>query len=436
MPSWLQLIGAMYRVRPQINRNRHKHGELYTVRLFGIGNFVVPTTPELVRAAFTAPADVLVAGEANGLGPVLGYNSLLATDRDKHLRQRKLMLPPFHGARMKEYERLIEAITRAEIATWPVDKPFPVLPSTSRITLRAILTAVFGAHDEVADRLEALLPKLTTLGSALSVFPKLQRDLGRFSPWGHFLRVREEVYDLLNGLIDEARRDPNIADRTDVLALLVQATYDDGQPMATEEIRDQLVTTLAAGHETTAGQLAWAVERLRRHPRVLAKLRAEVDAGGRDYLEATIRELQRVRPVIMFTTRLVKKPFVLGNYRLPPGTFVSIGGAVLHFDERLYPDAREFRPERFLDAKPGTYSWLPYGGGVRRCIGASFAHMEMEVVLRTILATYDLQSTTASPERFRFRGVAYVPGDGGVAVVRRRLPARGNAAPVADTVSA
>jgi cytochrome P450 len=433
MPSWLQLLGTIYRVRPMMARQRERYGDLYSTKLLGLGTFVVAADPALIRAAFTAPADVLVAGEANQLSPILGENSLLATDGDHHLRQRKLLLPPFHGARMKDYERMIEEIAREEIAAWPAGEAFPVLPTTMRITLRAILRAVFGAHDEIAARLERLLPVLTERGSFLSATPFLQRDLGRYSPWGNFLRMRAEVDGLLDQLIDEARRDPNVADRPDVLALLVQARYDDGQPMTSAEIRDQLVTMLAAGHETTATTLAWAVERLRRHPRVLAKLTQEVDAGGREYRDATVREIQRVRPVIMFTTRLVKKPFEIGGYRLAPGTRLALGGAVTHFDERRFPNPREFRPERFVGEKPGTYTWLPFGGGVRRCIGAAFAHLEMEVVLRTILDTYELVPTTAPPEAFNFRGVAYAPAEGGLIEVRPR--ARPSTPVVADSAA-
>lgn len=417
-PSILQLMGTVYRARAQAVRYRGRYGDLYTVRLPGLGAFATPCTPELVRAVFTAPADVLVAGESNQLGPILGENSLLATDGDHHLRQRKLLLPPFHGARMKGYEQLIEDITRAEIADWPIDEEFPIVPTAMRITVKAILRAVFGAHDESLAKLERLLPVLTLRGSQLSAVPFLQRDLGRYSPWGWFLAARRQVDRILDGLIDEARADPAVADRSDVLAMLVQAHYESGDPMTNAEIRDQLVTMLAAGHETTANTLGWAVERLRRHPRVLEKLVAEVDAGGREYRDATVREVQRVRPVIQFTTRLVKKPFELGGYLLPPGTRIALGGAILHFDERYFPNAREFQPERFVGVKPGTYSWLPFGGGVRRCPGATFAHLEMEVVLRVILEQFEIVPTTARPERLLFRGIAQAPADGGMLRVR------------------
>ncbi len=427
-PAPLQLLGMLSRGRPYIQKQQARYGDLFTVRMFTMGDWVFPGTTDLIRKTFTAPADVLHAGESNMLEPILGPYSLLSTDQGQHLRQRKLLLPPFHGARMKEYEQLIEEITREEIAKWPVSEEFSVLPSTMKITLRAILRAVFGAEGETMRRLEELLPELVEKGSALSIVPFIHKDLGPWSPWGKFLKLRGEVDDALDTLINASRADPAIADRGDVLALLVQAHYEDGEPMGNAEIRDQLVTMLAAGHETTANTLGWAVERLRRHPEALARVVHAVDEGDAEYVAATVREVQRVRPVIMFTTRLVKQPFELGGYVLPPGTRIALGGAVTHYDERLFPNAREFRPERFVGVKPGTYSWLPFGGGVRRCIGASFAHLEMEVVLRTILQTYELIPTTDRPERIAFRGVAHAPGQGGRAIVRPRVPAPGRVA--------
>ncbi len=419
-PALFYLLGLLTRVRPLLARSQRRYGDLFSMKVLGMGTWVFPGTPELIRAAFTAPADVLHAGESNGLEPVLGPYSLLATDREQHLRQRKLLLPPFRGARMKDYERLIEEIAAEEVAKWPVGVEFATVPSMNTITLRAILRAVFGAEGEIERRLKELLPEVVEKGSALSVSPLFQKNLGPWSPWGKFLALRAEVDRLLDQLIDQARTDPGLEGRVDVLALLVQARYEDGEPMGNPEIRDQLVTMLAAGHETTANTLGWGIERLVRHPEVLARVQRAVDEGDREYLASTIKEIQRVRPVITMTTRLVKQPFELGGYVLPRGTRIGLAGAVTHFDERLFPNAREFRPDRFLEVKPGTYSWVPFGGGVRRCIGAAFAHLEMEVVLRTVLQTYELTLTTARPERLAFRGIATAPGSGGRVTVRPR----------------
>lgn len=436
LPTTLQELGLVTRLRPYLRRCQRRYGDLFTVSIHGFGNIVVPGDPALIKRTFTASPVTLHSGESSPLGPVLGYNSLLVIDEDVHLRQRRLLLPPFHGERMKGYEQLIERITREEIERWPQERDFAVAPSTMRITLRAILVAVFGAHDTVLARLEELLPPHTTLGSALALLPPVQRDLGRWSPWGRFRRMRAEIDGLMDELIEEARRDPGLAERPDVLALLVQATHEDGSPMRDVEIRDQLMTMMAAGHETTAAQLAWAVERLRRNPDVLERLVAEVDDGGRELRDATIREVQRVRPVIMFTTRLVKEPFELGGYLLPPRTRIALAGALTHYDPRLFPDPFAFSPERFLGRKPETYAWLPFGGGIRRCIGATFAHMEMDVVLRTILQTWTLEPTTAPPERMKFRGIAHAPAGGGMARVRRRAAAAPSRAALAPATVA
>ena len=426
LPTTLQDVALVTRLRPFLRRCQRRHGDLFTVRVHHFGDIVVPADPALIKRTFTASPVALHSGEGSPLGPVLGANSLLVTDEDVHLRQRKLLLPPFHGQRMQRYEQLIETVTREEIAGWPHDREFPVAPSTMRITLRAILLAVFGARGEALERLEQLLPPLTTIGSALTLTPYLQHDLGPRSPWGRFKRLRAQVDAVCDELMAQARRDPDLAERSDVLALLVQATYEDGAPMRDAEIRDQLMTMLAAGHETTAAQLAWIVERLRRHPDVLERLVAEADAGGRELRDATIREVQRQRPVIMFTTRLVKEPFELGGFTLPPRTRIALAGALTHYDERLFPDPFAFSPERFVGRKPETYAWLPFGGGIRRCIGAAFAHMEMDVVLRTILQTYALAPTGAPPERMKFRGIAHTPARGGLARVTPRTGGGGS----------
>ncbi len=331
---------------------------------------------------------------------------------------------------MRTYEPLIAEIAAAEIDALPVGTPFPVGPAMQRITLRAILRAVFGATGRELHELEELLPPWTTQGSRLSLLKPLHRDLGPRSPWGRFLRLRARIDTVLDRLIAIAQADPDLTARPDVLALLVQSTHLDGTPMENAEIRDQLVTTLAAGHETTAHQLSWAVERLSRTPHALARLVDEVDAGGREYRDATLRELQRARPVIPAAGRYTMEPYELGEHLLPQGVHVACAAALTHFDPELFPRPDAFEPERFLDARPDTYSWIPFGGGLRRCIGATFAHMEMDVVLRTLLERVELQPTTAPDERWAFRGVAIAPAQGGVVTLRRRTRAAAPAAPV------
>jgi cytochrome P450 len=303
-----------------------------------------------------------------------------------------------------------------------------------RITLRAILRAVFGAEGRDLAELEELLPPWTEQGSRMAMLNGLHHDLGPRSPWGRFIRLRARVDVVLDRLIATAKADPALEERADVLAMLVQATHLDGSPMEDEEIRDQLVTMLAAGHETTAHQLSWAVERLSRHPEVLARLVEEADAGGRALRDATIRELQRTRPVIAFASRYTMEPYALGHYLLPRGVYIASAAALTHFDPELFPRPDRFDPDRFLDVRPDTYAWIPFGGGVRRCIGATFAHMELDVVLRVLLERVAIAASTEPDERWAFRGVAIAPHRGGIAVVRRRTPAR--PAPTAPVLAA
>ena len=419
----VQTVALLQRQVPWLRRQRARYGEAFTISTLGFRSLVVLSDPALIKRTFTADPVTLHAGEGSPLGPVLGPHSLLTIDEDHHLAQRKLLLPPFHGRRMREYEALIEEETIREVDAWPVGVPFATAPSMQRITLRAILRAVFGARGAELAALEELMPAFVTEGSMLAQLHFLQRDLGPWSPWGRFLARRAAIEEQLDAVIAQARRDPDLEERADVLALLVQATHEDGSPMSDAEIRGELVTLLAAGHETTAHALSWAVERLRRSPAPLARLVDEVDAGeGSAYRDATIQEVLRIRPVLTFAARLVREAFELGEWLLPRGARIGLCAALTHDDPRLFSDPRAFRPERFLERKPETYAWIPFGGGVRRCIGAAFAHMEMDVVLRTVLSRVELLPTDDAGERMAFRGVTHAPSLGGVAVVRRRVP--------------
>ncbi len=427
MPTALQTLAMTTRQRPFLLQARKRHGPMFAVRLAALGDLVVLSDPDLIKHTFTADPKVLHAGSRSPLRAVLGEHSLLGIDEERHLEQRRLLLPPFKGQRMKAYEAIVEELAAEEVDRFPEGVEFPTAAAFQRITLRAILRAVFGATGGHLRRLEELMPALTELGQQVSRFPQLQKDLGPWSPWGRFVRLRARTDDVLDRLIEDARRDPALAERTDVLALLVQARHADGEPMANPEVRDQLVTMLAAGHETTAHTLSWAVERLRRHPDVLERLVAEVDEGGKAFREATIREVQRLRPVIAFAGRFTMRPFEVGGYRIPPGVLIGLSAILTHLDAGLFPDPHRFDPQRFLGVTPGTYSWIPFGGGIRRCIGASFAHMELDVVLRVLLERVELLPTGAPPEPWRFKGVAWSPAAGGRAVVRRRPATRSGA---------
>jgi cytochrome P450 len=397
---------------------RRRYGNLFTLRVVGFARLIIVADPPLIRQVFTEKPTVLHAGgDENPLGPVLGEHSLLVIDEDRHLEQRKLLLPPFHGDRMRAYESLIAEITAAEVETWPDGEVVETLPAFRRITLRAILRAVFGAQGDEVTALERILPPFVDLGAVMATLGRtFQKDLGPWSPWGRFLRTRAAVDRRLDALIERARTDPDLEQREDVLAALVQARHSDGSPMGNAEMRDQLLTLLTAGHETTASTLAWAMERARRNPQVIDRL------GDQAYRDAFIKEVQRQRPVVSFAARTTLAPYELGGYTLPAGVRLALAASLTHFDPDLFPEPDRFRPERFLESKPDTYAWIPFGGGVRRCIGAAFAHMEMDVVLRTLLERVEIGGDPdAVAAGWKFRGVTQVPADGGRVEVRRRV---------------
>src|SRR3954447_18392250 len=420
VPRLVQGLLGLAAQNTTIDLLRRRYGDVFAVALPAIGRAVVVSDPELVRHVFRADPKVLHAGSQSPLRAVLGRHSLLAIDEDYHLSQRKLLLPPFHGERMKSYVTIIEEEAEREMATWPADRSFRTLKPFSRITLNAIIRAVFGAQQQDADDLRRLLPDLVGRGSRLAMLPFLHHDVGAWSPWGKFLRRRAEFDAIVDRLLARARRDEDLEERSDVLALLVQARHEDGSPMHRDEIADELLTLLAAGHETTAATLAWAVERLRRHPAIVARLVDEIAEGGSKLRDATIREVQRVRPTITGAGRQACEPFPLGDWVLPTGTVIMISAQLIHNDARWYDEPQRFDPDRFLGRKPDTYKWIPFGGGMRRCIGAAFAHMEMDIVLRTLLSHLELAAASDPGERWRFRGVAFAPRKGGLAVVRRR----------------
>ncbi|HEX7059534.1 MAG TPA: cytochrome P450 [Solirubrobacterales bacterium] len=408
-------------------RLQHRHGDVFTLSFPYFKRLVYVADPALVKQLFTGSPEQLHAGEANAtvLEPALGPNSVLTLDEAPHMRQRKLLLPPFHGEQIRRYGELIREITLSEMESWPVGEPFALRPHTQRITLAVIMRAVFGVHDEARlTRFEGLIETFSDRVSTVLAFPMLRRDLGRWSPWSRFMRARaaldEFIYEEI--ALRRAEGQAEDTDRDDVLSLLLAATHDDGSPMSDEELRDELVTVLGAGHETTATGLAWAMERLLRAPRVLAKLRESLAAGEDDYLDATVKETLRARPVIVDVARKLTAPVEIGGYALEAGTFVMAAIAALHYREDLFPEPEEFRPERFLEGKADNYAWIPFGGGVRRCIGAAFAEYEMRIVLRAILERADLSAPDPKPERVKVRNITLAPGKG--ALVRLDRPLR------------
>jgi cytochrome P450 len=437
-PRAVQLLHALTSPLRGIPRLRERYGDSITINHAIFGRTVIISDAAEIRQLFQTSPDIVDNIEPN-LGRVLGPGSLFALRGEEHRRQRRLLIPPFHGRRLAAYERIVEDETVRELATWPHDRPFATMPSMMRITLNAILRAVFGAEGAEFEQLRALLPPFVALGSRLALMPVPMIDLGRFSPWGRFWIMRRRYDAIVESLIAKAlhgdlagpAQGPTPLDgRDDILAMMLQSRYEDGSAMSHSEISDQLLTLLSAGHETTATTLAWAVERLRRHPEVLRALVDEVDAGGEALRQASIVEVQRIRPVIDLVGRRVKADSLqLGRWTLPRGCTILASIALLHDDPSVFPDPRAFNPYRFTEAKPDLYQWIPFGGGTRRCLGAAFATMEMNVVLRTMLRDFTLLPTDEPAERWHSRGVANAPAKGGVAVVRRR-PAP---APVATT---
>ena len=416
-PRLVQALRFAVARRGTMHRLRRRYGSAFSVESLNLGRMVMLADVGEVRELFQAAPDLADTPDAN-LGSVLGPGSFFAITGEEHRRQRRLLTPPFHGRRLRAYESLIASETARETATWPQDRPFPVMPSTMRITLNVILRAVFGAEGAELDELRELLPRAVRLGSVLAVLPMLRREVAGRGPGARFRDYRQRYDAIVDTLVARAAADPHLADRDDVLAMLVQARYDDGSPMSRGQIADQLLTLLTAGHETTATTLAWAVERLRRHPEVLERLTAGDDD---ELLDATLIEVQRVRPVIEMTSRQVRADSVrIGRWTLPRGTVVTACIALLHDDPALFPDPERFDPGRFVGARADTHGWIPFGGGVRRCIGAAFASMEMRVVLRTVLRDFTLVPTTEAPERSHSRGIAVAPARGGIAVIRRR----------------
>lgn len=408
-------------------RYQRRYGDMFTVSFPFYRQLVYVADPVLVKELFTTSPEQAHAGEANAtvLEPALGPNSVLTLDEAPHMRQRKLLLPPFHGERIQRYGELIREATLSEMESWPVGEPFALRPHTQRITLAVIMRAVFGVHDE--DRLSRFERLIETFAGRLSLvtaIPPLRRNFGRWSPWARFVAARAALDAFIYEEIALRRAELAGGDMAgdDVLSLLMNARHDDGSPMSDAELRDELVTILGAGHETTATGLAWAMERLLRNPRVLARLRDSVAAGEDEYLDATVKETLRARPVIVDVARKLTAPKTIGGYELPAGTFVMAAIAALHYREDLFPAPDEFRPERFLEGKADTYAWIPFGGGVRRCIGAAFAEYEMRIVLRAILERAELSAPDLKPEKVKVRNITLAPGKG--TLVRLDQPLR------------
>jgi cytochrome P450 len=411
-PPLVQTLRWLLRPISFLESCRRRFGDAFSVTFLGFQTpMVMLSDPEAIRALYTNPRHRLPPGRTLTLQPILGSRSLLLLEGREHLARRKLMLPPLHGERMRAYEATVREAVAREVDGWPAGQPFALHPRMQAVTLEVILRAVFGVtdparRDRLAERLGRLLADTASSGLQFSVL--LSRRFGGPDPLARLQALRREIDAMLTAEIAERRGDP----REDILSLLVTARFEDGEPMDEAEIRDQLMTLLLAGHETTATGLAWTFDLLLRHPPVLERLTAAVDGGDEAYVRAVVSESLRLRPVVPLAGRRLSEELRVDGHVLRPDTDVTPAIWLAHTRADRYPEPYAFRPERFLDGAPSTYAWLPFGGGVRRCIGAAFAEMEMRVALGEILRRRTLRPASASAERVARRNVTFSPAHG------------------------
>lgn len=383
-----------------LQQMRERHGDVFPLRTLG-EQLLVVGDPELARQVFHAPTDVLRAGEGNRrvLGWLLGEHSLILLDGERHMSHRRMLLPPLHGRRLERHAATIRALAEEQLAGWPRGEEVAMLPRVRALTLDVVLCALFG-HAEDLGALRAALLELLSPVEAGSVEARIPAEP----------IARAEA--LVGDQVAARRADARIEQRDDVLSLLLGARYEDGSPLSDAELRDELMTLIFAGTETTAASLAWALERLARAPRALARAAGEASAKSGPYIDAVIQETLRMRPAVPMAARLAARPFQLAEHSIAPGTVIAVSALLIHHRADLYPEPMAFRPERFLDRPPGTYTWIPFGGGVRRCIGGSFALLEMRIVLSALLSQMVPRVAAPAPEGLLGRGNTLVPARG------------------------
>ena len=445
MPVALQTLGQWSRPTAFLERARARYGPRFTIRLLGQPPFVMLSDPEDIKQLFQTAPDVVHPGAgARILEPIVGRHSVILLDEDSHMEQRKLMLPAFHGERMQGLADLMSELAQREFATWPREQPIQLHPRLQRLTLEIILRAVFGLEQGAQlDALRKLLGEILAFAtSPLSLLPPppdLLTSRGpmasigaRFGPMARLQQVDELIFELIaerRGVSEEGAdgRGGTAAKKRSARTCspcCCGARHEDGSPMNPQELRDELMTVLVAGHETTASQLAWVFERLAREPTVLGELYAELDGdAGEQYLSAVVNEILRHKPVLPYAqVAMVKQPVEIGDVLYPPGVALVANAHLLHHDPAIYPEPHAFRPERFLAEPPSTYTWIPFGGGRRRCLGASFAQLEMKLVLRAVLERCELAPAGNRAEATRRRSITISPARGGTVVLHDRTP--------------
>ena len=431
LPSFVQTFHWLFRVYPFLTNCAKRFSSPIGLHFFGFGKVAMFSDPQSIREIFLGDTNVLFAGEGNDLlKPFLGKNSLLILDQERHLRERRLLLPPFHGERMRHYGQFMQDISEEIMNKWPIGKPFAINDYLQEISLEVILRVVFGIEEQqkfvtYKNTITSLLSHIDGFGSIVLFIPLLQKDFGRFSTWGRFQRDMRKF----NDLIYEELQEHSTESGEDILSLLMNATYEDGSKMQAAEIRDQLLTALVAGHETTATALAWALYWLDKTPRVYQKLMDELDAldewepktiSRLPYLDAVCKETLRLNPIVPIVARRLQQDYTINGYRLPKKTLVAPCIFLTHQREDLYPNPQEFRPERFIERKYTPYEFLPFGGGVRKCIGAAFATYEMKLVLATILKRFSIKIKN-NKLKMKRRSVVITPGNLKLIVNERKV---------------
>jgi cytochrome P450 len=402
------LVGGERRMLRLIRR----YGPIMTMPILSLGNVAIVSEPELVKQVFTAPPDVLLGGE--GVGPaaaIYGSGSMFVQEEPEHLRRRKLLTPPLHGAALSSYVPIMENSARAAMHGWPVDRPFEMLKAARALTLDVIVKVIFGVDDpDDVRRLGRPFERLLNLGVSEQLTLRYAlRHLGALRVWPARAHANKEIDDVVMPLIARRRNDPRPSEQPDILALLMCARGDDGERLSDSEIRDDLITLMLAGHETTATTLAWIFDLLLHHPDALRRVQAEAESGEEAFTTAVINETLRIRPPAPFTARVAAQPFPIGGYRIEAGTRIVVHIIAINRNPRIYEHPNEFRPERFLGSRPETYAWVPFGGGIKRCLGAAFSMRELTTVLHTLLREGEFSAVDEKPERIVRRSIMLAP---------------------------
>ena len=400
-----------------------RYGPIMTMPILSLGNVAIVSDPELVKQVFTAPADVLLGGE--GVGPaaaIYGSGSMFVQEEPEHLRRRKLLTPPLHGAALSSYVPIMENSARAAMHSWPVDRPFEMLKAARALTLDVIVKVIFGVHDpDEVRRLGRPFERLLNLGVSEQLTVRYAlRHTGALRVWPRRARANKEIDDVVMPLIARRRNDPHLSEQLDILALLMCARGDDGEALSDSEIRDDLITLILAGHETTATTLAWIFDLLLHHPDALRRVEAEAMSGEEAFTTAVVNETLRVRPPAPFTARVAAQPFPIGGYRVEAGTRIVVHIIAINRNPDIYEHPNEFRPERFLGTRPETYAWVPFGGGIKRCLGAAFTMRELITVLHVLLREGEFSAVDEKPERIVRRSIMLAPRFGTRVTLRLR----------------